>query len=384
MGEVGATTALFIHGITEIGGAERELLAMLDRLPRWGFHPLVVCPGTGPLTKELVKRGVEIRFASMPPWRKLFAYPLRAAAVRALRLIITEMRPALLHVNDIWWVPQTLRAVAGVRIPIVAHVRQEIESPKVRRYELDKVDLVFPVSCQIQQSLERGGVLPERLKVLYSGVDMSRIPDQEDGREVRRRFDIPTDALLLGTVANLFARKGYEVMLRVLPAILASFPDVHYVIVGSGDAAYETRLRAMVKDLRLERRVHFAGFQDPVYPYLAAMDVYVHPALMEGFGIAVLEAMAMRKPVVATTTGGLPEIVQDGKTGVLVPPNEPDALAGAIVGLLQDSTRRVSMGRAGLNRVETLFTVEAMMERLIAAYGLLLGKETTLPSSVSV
>jgi glycosyltransferase involved in cell wall biosynthesis len=384
LGKVEAMTALFIHGITEIGGAERDLLAMLDRLPRRGFHPLVVCPGTGPLTKELVRRGVEVRFASMPAWQKLFAYPQRAAAVLALRMIITEVRPMLLHVNDIWWVPQTLRAAARAQIPIVAHVRQEIEPRKARRYELDEVDLVLPVSCQIQQSLEKGGVLPERLQILYSGVDLSRVLVQDDGREVRRRFGIPADALVLGTVANPFARKGYGVMLRALPAILASFTNVHYLIVGSGDVAYEARLRAMVMDLRLEGRVHFAGFQVSVYPYLAAMDVYVHPALMEGFGIAVLEAMAMRKPVVATTTGGLPEIVQDGTTGVLVAPNEPDALARAIVGLLQDSTRRVSMGREGRNRVETLFTVEAMMDRLIAAYGVLLGKETPFPSSVSV
>jgi len=358
---------------------------MLDRLPRRGFHPLVVCPGRGPLTEELVKRGVEVRFASMPPWRKIFAYPKRAVAICALRELLSTVRPALIHVNDIWWVPQTIRAaMGGPRVPIVAHVRQEIEPPKVRRYELDKVDLVLPVSRQIQQSLEKGGVVPQRLKVLYSGVDLGPLPDHEDEREIRHRFGIPADALVLGTVANLFARKGYEVMLRALPTILTAFPQVHYVIVGSGAAAYEARLRAVVKDLRLEHRVYFAGFQQSVYPLLAAMDVYVHPALMEGFGIAVLEAMAMRKPVVATTTGGLPEIVQDGQTGVLVPPGEPDALARAIVGLLQDSTRRVAMGRAGRNRVETLFTVEAMMDRLIAAYGMLLGKETSLPSSVSV
>jgi glycosyltransferase involved in cell wall biosynthesis len=212
---------------------------------------------------------------------------------------------------------------------------------------------------------------------------MSRIPDQDDGREVRRRFDIPADALVLGTVANLFARKGYDVMLRALPAIVTALPNVHYVIVGSGDAAYETRLRTVVKDLRLERRVHFAGFQDPVYPCLAAMDLYVHPALMEGFGIAVLEAMAMRKPVVATTAGGLPEIVQDGETGILVPPGDADALARAVSSLLPDSARCRQLGEAGRARVAAHFTVEAMMDRLTSGYETLLGHAAPAPEAVS-
>jgi glycosyltransferase involved in cell wall biosynthesis len=383
MGKVEATTVLFIQGITQIGGAERELLVIVDRFPRCGFRPLVVCSGTGPLTEELAKRGVEVRFAPMPPWRKLFSYPRRAGAVRALREAILAVRPGLLHVNDIWWVPQTLRAVAGVRIPIVAHVRQEIEPPKVRRYELDKVDLVLPMSSQIRQSLEKGGVLPERLKVLHSGVDLGAVPDHEDGREIRRRFDIPVDALVLGTVANLFARKGYDVMLRALPEIVATFPQVHYLIVGTGDVDYETRLRTMVRDLELESRVHFAGFQESVYPCLAAMDLYVHPALMEGFGIAVLEAMAMRKPVVATTAGGLPEVAQDGDTGILVPPGDPDALARAVLLLLQDPARCRKLGEAGRDRVAALFTVDAMMDNLAAGYRALLGNVVRVQQAVT-
>ncbi len=384
MGKVEAATVLFIQGITQIGGAERELLVIVDRLPRCGFRPLVVCPGTGPLTEELAKRGVEAHFASMPPWRKLFAYLKRPTAVRALRDVIAVVQPALLHVNDIWWVPQTLRAVAGMRIPIVAHVRQEIEPPKVRRYELDKTDLVLPMSHQIRQSLEKGGVLPERLKVLHSGIDLSAVPDREDGRTIRRRFGIPAEALVLGTVANLFARKGYDVMLRALPEVVATFPQVHYLIVGTGDADYEMRLRTMVRDLELENRVHFAGFQESVYPCLAAMDLYVHPALMEGFGIAVLEAMAMRKPVVATTAGGLPEVAQDGETGILVPPGDPDALAKAVSSLLPDSARCRQLGEAGRARVAAHFTVKIMLDRLIAAYGLLLGEKTASLSSVSL
>lgn len=371
-----SVAVLFVHGITEIGGAERELLVMLDRLPQRGYRPIVVCQDRGPLVVELERRGIETRMAPMPPWRKLFAYLNRPAAVRALHDVIAAVRPAVIHVNDIWWVPQTLRAVAGLpAVPIVAHVRQEIEPPKVRRYELDQAGLVFPVSRQIQRSLERGGVRPERLQTLYSGLDMTRVMDQKSGLDARRRFGIPAEALVLGTVANLFERKGYEVMIEALPMIVNASPAVHYLIVGSGDAAYEARLRATVEILGLESRVHFAGFQESVYPCLAAMDLYVHPALMEGFGIAVLEAMAMRKPVVATVTGGLPEIVQEGETGMLVPPGDADALAKAVSSLLQDPARCRQLGEAGRARVAAHFTVEAMMDQLVSGYESLLGRE---------
>ena len=378
-----SSTVLFVHGITEIGGAERELLAMLERLPSRGYRPVVVCPDSGPLTQKLTHLGVETRMAPMPPWRKLFAYPQRPAAVRVLRDAIAAARPALIHVNDIWWVPQTLRASEGFGIPIVAHVRQEIEPAKARRYELERADLVLPVSRQIQRSLEQGGVRSERLRTLYSGLDMARVKDQEDGRGVRRRFGIPEDALVLGTVANLFERKGYEVMLAALPLVVKTSPAVQYLIVGSGDAAYEARLKAMVETLRLESRVHFAGFQESVYPCLAAMDLYVHPALMEGFGIAVLEAMAMRKPVVATTTGGLPEIVQDGETGILVPPGDAGALAGAVSSLLQDPARRRQWGEAGRARVAAHFAVEAMMDGLTSGYKTVLAQAAPASQAVS-
>lgn len=99
------------------------------------------------------------------------------------------------------------------------------------------------------------------------------------------------------------------------------------------------------------------------------MDLYVHPALMEGFGIAVLEAMAMRRAVVATATGGVPEIVVDGETGLLVKPGDPDGLARAVVSALNDGVRRAAFGLAGRRRIETRFTVEVMMDHLIAAYG---------------
>ena len=156
------------------------------------------------------------------------------------------------------------------------------------------------------------------------------------------------------------------------------------LIIGTGDADYEAVLRSQVKDLGLEGRVHFTGFQESVFGFLASFAVYVHPVLMEGFGLAVLEAMAMGRPVVATTTGGLPEVVRHGETGLLVPPGNEIALAEAIVALLGDPERADSMGQAGRRRVSALFSEEAMMQQLKAAYELVLRSPHSSEKTVSV
>ena len=363
-----SNTVAFVHGIGEIGGAERELLVYLEHLPRRGIQPLVVCPAEGPLSKKVAALGINTQHVTFPAWRKLLEWPRRGEAVRRLRRVIEQAGPSLVHVNDIWWLPQTLRAVKSLPIPILCHVRQEIQPHKVRRYELPSADVVFAVSRDVEASLKAGGVKPERIHVLHSGIDLARVPASPNGAEFRHRHGIPPAAPLLGTVANLFPRKGYDVMCRALSVLRQRRSEIHYLIVGTGDPGYEQMLRKLVQSLGLEGQVHFAGFQEPVYPALAAMDVYVHPAIMEGFGIALLEAMAMAKPVVATTTGGIPDIVVHEETGLLVAPGDPEALASAVGVLLDDKSRWVAMGKAGRQRVERLFTVDAMVSKLTACY----------------
>ncbi len=359
---------MFVHGIGEIGGAERELLVCLDRLPRLGIRPLVVCPTEGPLSEKATALGVDTQHVPFPTWRKLREWPRRRGAVRRLRNVIEQVRPSLLHVNDIWWLPQTLRAAEGLGVPVLGHVRQEIHPRKVRLYELLAADAVFAVSRNVEASVRTGGVKPERLHVLHSGLDLNGVPASLDGAEFRRRQGIPLTVPLLGTVANLFPRKGYDVMCRALSRLRSLRPDVQYLIVGAGNREYEQTLRKLVRSLGLEGHVHFSGFQEPVYPALAAMDIYVHPAVMEGFGIALLEAMAMAKPVVATTTGGIPDIVVQEETGLLVAPGDPEALASAIDVLLENTDRRTLLGMNGRRRVESLFTVDAMVAKLGVCY----------------
>jgi glycosyltransferase involved in cell wall biosynthesis len=360
-----ALKVLFVHGVTEMGGAERDLLRIVERLPSRGYEPRVACPDHGPLVKELSDRGVLHRTLRLPPWRKLFAFRQRTISVRQLQDIIHNHPPAILHVNDMWWVPHTLRAAAGTGIPVAAHVRQEIEPAKVRRYELHRADMVFAVSRAVLEALEEGGVPRHRLCLLHSGVEPGTTNDQAI---LARHLGLPATARIIGTVANLFPRKGFDIMLRALPTILAAVPDMQYVIIGGGDAEYKAALRRLVSELGVGGHVHFLGYQKSVEPYLAGFELYVHPALMEGFGLAVLEAMALGKPVVATRTGGLPEIVDNGTTGILVSAGDTAALAGAVISLLTDPARASSMGRAGKKRASECFSLEGMMAQLISGY----------------
>lgn len=359
---------LFTHGIPDLGGAERELLLIVERLEPFGYTSLVVLAAEGQLSREFRERKIRTMYAPLPAWRKFWSLWKRPAAVGELRAVIERTKPRLIHVNDIWWVPQTLRAVRGLGIPVIGHVRQEIEPPKVRRYELDRVDLVLTVSRQIEGSVRAAGVPGDRVRTLYSGLDLASAAAPVDGAAVRRRYGIPPDAVLLGTVANLFPRKGYEAMLKALARLVPSQPSVHYLIVGSGDAAYERVLRSRVGEWGLAGRVHFAGFQRAVFPILHALDLYVQPSLMEGFGIAVVEAMAAGKAVVGTNTGGLPEVIADGETGLLVPPDDDAALAAAIRTLVEDPARRDRFARAGIARATRCFGVDTMMKGLTAAY----------------
>jgi glycosyltransferase involved in cell wall biosynthesis len=371
------TQILYVHGIEAIGGAERDLIALLKTLDRQKWEPHVVCPGTGPFREQLHAMAVPTHALSFPPWRKPLAVIQRQSAVRHLGALVNQLDPAIIHVNDIWWAPHTVSAIASSMansLPIVAHVRQEIEPVKVRRYELDRVEAVIAISRQVEQSLIAGGVSEKNVRTLYSGIDLFERQLTHDGQPIRQMIGLPNGAVLLGTVANLFPRKGYEVMLRALPVIVRAVPTAHYMIVGSDDQGYADRLKRLAQELKIADRVHIVGFQDPVQPFLAALDLYVHPALMEGFGIAVVEAMAMGKAVVATTTGGLPEVVAHGETGLLVPPGDAELLAATVVTLLEDRDRREQMGCNGKARAQERFSLGASVASMEELYGEILAR----------
>ena len=359
---------LYIHGVAQIGGAERELLSWLEFLDRKRFEPYVVCPSNGPLIAELEKLNIPHISFSFPAWRKLFHICLRPFAVFRLMSIIRRLNIDLLHVNDYWWAPLGILAGRITGRPCLIHVRQEIEPRKVSQYWLDRGSLVVPVSKSIGNVLKDTGVSQKNIQVLLSGVGSKKKPT----------FPLPSETLevlqqikgqpIIGTVANLFPRKGLQYLVEAIGQVKESFSNVFLVIVGTGDAEYERHLRSKVESLGLTNQVLFAGFQANPEIFISQFDVFVLPSVLEGLGIVLLEAMTLGKPIVATNVGGIPEIVQHEKTGLLVKPADVDDLYRGLITLCQDPAICQRMGEEAKKRVAETFSRTSMMEGLYHLY----------------
>jgi glycosyltransferase involved in cell wall biosynthesis len=182
----------------------------------------------------------------------------------------------------------------------------------------------------------------------------------------RRLWNIPLDAKVIGTVARLSPQKALHVLLEALPAVIREVPEVRVLIVGDGSE--RPRLEKLADRLGVASCVYFAGNRVDVPDQLLAMDVFVLPSLFEGLPLAILEAMAAGRPVVATAVDGVPEIVKDGVTGFLVSPGNPAQLARALVRLLRDPRTAARFGDAARQRAQD-FSTDAVVDRVLDAYG---------------
>jgi glycosyltransferase involved in cell wall biosynthesis len=208
-----------------------------------------------------------------------------------------------------------------------------------------------------------------RTRVVYNGLDLAAFD-----REAARPAELPLpggDGPVIGTVSHLIPWKGQEIFLRAAAQLLQAHPGWRFVVVGDPIFQFRTereRLERLAGELGISDRVTFAGHREDIPAVMSALDLFVLPSLYEPFGRVLIEAMGARKPVVASRAGGVPEIVLDGETGVLVPPGEPEALADAIADLVVDRERAERLAAAGRARVEKHFSLEATVQGVLEAY----------------
>jgi len=206
---------------------------------------------------------------------------------------------------------------------------------------------------------------------------------EEHSRALRQDLGILADGPVVGIVAHILPHKGFDDLIQALALIREKHPGVRCLMVGEAPRkGYLRRLFDLAERLSVRDCLILVGFQDDVAPFLRVMDLVALPSRTEGFPITILEAMAASRPVVATSVGGVPEAVQDGRTGILVPPGDPRHLAEAIIGILDSPGLARAMGEAGRKLVESVFTLEGEAEQTSKVYRQVLAASSSGPTSV--
>jgi glycosyltransferase involved in cell wall biosynthesis len=216
----------------------------------------------------------------------------------------------------------------------------------------------------------KDGIPASKIQVVHSGIDLARF-DGAKPHDYAAEFGVPKGAPIVVDVAAFGWHKAQEMLVRATPKILAAHPEARVVFVGDGELL--PRIRDEAERLGVGGRIIFTGFRTDVPSLVAGADVFVMCSVLEGLCTSLLDALALSRPAVGSAVGGIPEVLIDGVTGLLVPPRDPDALAAAVVRVLGDRALAARLGAAGRRHVEDKFTVDAMVEGNLAVYRGLLG-----------
>jgi glycosyltransferase involved in cell wall biosynthesis len=289
----------------------------------------------------------------------------------SLKLMRRE-RVALIHAHEFTanTYGMLLAQLAGVPLIATVHGKSYYPDQVKRRLAYRMVSrrqTMVAVSHDLKQFLvEAVGIPEDKISVIHNGIDVTAHSLQDGPEDCRRELDLPSDEWVLGTVGSLYAVKGQAYLLRALPLVLHVHPHTTLLIVGRGEQ--EVSLKEEARHLGIESHVRFLGLRQDVPKLLSVMDAFVLPSLSEGLSIALLEAMAAGKPIVATRVGGNPEIVLDATTGYLVPAQAPQALADSIIRLLANRSLALEFGEKGRQRVLQHFSLSRMAEQYQALY----------------
>jgi glycosyltransferase involved in cell wall biosynthesis len=227
-------------------------------------------------------------------------------------------------------------------------------------------DRVIAISKAIGEVLLSEGLPRAKLACVPDAIEITPWLEHPERSWFEETFSLPGGSVVMGVIAQLIPRKGHHLLIEAMPLILRECPDVRVLFFGRGPL--EASLKAMIRDRDLTDRVALGGFRDDLQRILPCLDLVVHPALMEGMGVSLLQASCAGVPIVASRVGGIPEAVQEGVTGYLVPPSDVSALAEAIIELLKSPDRRKSMGLSGRQWVENCFSEDRMVDGNLAVY----------------
>ncbi|RME45919.1 MAG: glycosyltransferase family 1 protein, partial [Chloroflexi bacterium] len=313
-----------------------------------------LCSGEGPLTQRFREMDVPVTYGTFPFFSKRRPWEYWGVILSYVRLM-RRWRIGLVHVNCDRAVPHMVLAGRLARVPVLCHIHDMTRAwflPRYVRY-LNRSARIIADSQATARHCLAAGMDKHKIQVIYECFEMERFANwtKEARRQLRAEWGIMPQEVAIGLVGQVLRHKGHEEFIRAAVLVVKEFPATRFVIVGddalSSDKDFLPFLRGLVLELGLSSHVLFAGYREDIPRVMASLDIITVPSWAEPFGRVAVEALASRRPVVATKAGGIPEIVEDGVTGLLVPPKDPEALAQALLRLCRDPDLRARMGRLG-------------------------------------
>lgn len=360
-------TLLFVeHTGTIIGGGQFSVLGLLKTLREKKYEVHVTVPQKGDYYEMLKENGFTPMIADVNRFkgRDIIRLP---EAVKQMRKLIIDVKADIVHANSARAALVSGLACVGTGIPVIWHLRVPGREPLYDFLLTILSKRIIAISSFVATRIKS---LRKKVIVIHNGVEPSKKVKEEEIISVKKELGIG-EGPVIGTVCQLIPSKGLESFIKAGAVVIKNFPQAYFLIVG-GEVAdtigYEKKLRQLSEQFNIADRVIFTGFKRDVYTYYTLMDVFVFFTELEAFGRVVAEAMMTGIPVVSTNVGGIPEIVEDGKTGYLFPVRNENMAAEKIIFLLNNPSLRRDMGQKGKERAEKLFSVRQNAEKIDALY----------------
>lgn len=355
-----------------VGGAEEMVLNLVRHLPS-RFEPVVCCiHEAGPIGDEIRRTGTPVDVLGLTPGLR------RPLDIDVIRRYLRRTQPQIVHTFLLTASLYGRLAAILARVPIVIGTEVNIYENKRAAHALAERMLMagtdrVVVSAESVRDFYVRQVRadPEKVAVIYNAVDFSQGRPAAARESMRAALGIPAGAPVAGIIARLTEQKGHRYLLEALAAT-PGLADVHLMVVGGGDLRDE--LVRTTESLGLSSRVHFTGPRRDLGDLLGAMDVFVMPSLWEGLPLSLVLAMGAAVPVVATAVAGIPEVVDSGRTGLLVPPGDATALGAALARVFDDAAFRQQIALAGQASVLPRFGVERYVQAIVGLYDELIEK----------
>lgn len=377
LSEMERIRVLHIYETLGVGGGEKLLLSMLRRIDRQHFDTIACClAARGPLGSEVEALGGRAialnRLKNKHDWGVVFD----------LARLIRRERTDIVHVH-LYNRASAYGRIAALlaKVPVIVATEHSLVTNRSCRERIAfrllarHTDRIIANSVATRDySSSSQHVNPDKYAVIYNGVEPSDFDVHETKPELREALSFAGYGQLVISVGRLVEVKGHRHLLEAVPLVLKQHPATGFLIVGDGPL--EQDLKDQAQRLGIGRNIIFLGARSDVPKLLKAAELYVLSSLMEGFGLTIVEAMMSGLPVVATKVGGVPEIADEGRASILVPPRDPQSLAAAISRLLTDDERRRQMGQVGRAHALAHFTARRYVSDVEELYLSLLTKKS--------